>query len=57
MKYENVSSKNNFDGVALAALPKDSLENKLVELKSLKDRRLITSEEFEIKRKQIINAF
>jgi len=38
-------------------IEKDSLESKLIELKSLYDKEILTEEEYELKRKQIIDKY
>lgn len=56
VKYENVTSNANSVGNAMTALPKESALDRLEKLKGLSDRGLITSEEFEKKRKEILDG-
>ena len=51
-----INKTDNF-GIDISEVIKDSLETKLSELKSLLDKGILSNEEYEDKRKQIIEKY
>lgn len=54
--YEEQVMKSNAVAVPATAQPQEDLETKLTKLKDLKDKGLITEEEYEAKRKSILES-
>ena len=56
VKYENVTSNVNSVGNSMTAVPKESALDRLEKLKGLSVRGLITNDEFEKKKKEILDS-